>query len=153
MGLHDGPDRHSWSLESMLDGPTNLFSSHRPESTGKGLKLEETWEPPEEEDETDSEEQEEEDEEEEGEAVGECECECENDAEAEDQEGQDAEGDEEMIRLAEGALGLGNRDETVPQQPPNMSNQSFFFESDGSYATGFGTRNLWQGEIADYCVR
>ena len=148
MGLHDGPDRHSWSLESMLDGPTNLFSSHRPESTGKGLKLEETWEPPEEEDETDSEELEENEEEEE-----EVEGEHNSEAESEDQEGQDAEGDEEMIRLAEGALGLGNRDETVPQRPPDISNRSFFFESDDSYATSFGTRNLWQGEIADYCVR
>ena len=143
MGLHDGPDRNSWSLESMLDGPTNLFSSNRPDSMGKGLKLEETWEPPEEEDETDNEEEDDE----------EAEGEQESEAESDDPTGQAVEGDDEMIRLAEGALGLGNRDEMVPQRPPNLSNHSFFFESDDSYTTSFSTRNMWQGEIADYCVR
>ena len=140
MGLYDGPDRNSWSLESMLDGPTSLISAHRPESTGKGLKLEETWEPPEEDDETDGEEQDEE-------------MEDDGDQEREVQTVQELEGDEEMFRLAEGALGLGNQGDKSSQRPLNMSNRSFFFESDDSFPAGFSSRNLWQGEIADYCVR
>ena len=134
MGLYDGPDRNSWSLESMLEGPTNLFAPGRPDSMGKGLKLEETWEPPEEEDETDSEEQEEED------------------GEGEAQEEQDAEGYDEMFKLAEGALGLEHTSQNNQQRPPNVPNPSFLLQSSQPYADAFGTRNLWQGQIADYCV-
>lgn len=53
MGLYDGPDRNSWTLDNFMDGENTT----RPISLGKGLKLEETWEPPEEEDKTDDEEE------------------------------------------------------------------------------------------------
>lgn len=58
MGLYDGPDRYSWTLDNYMDTETTT----RPLSLGKGLKLEETWEPPEEEDKTDDEEEDEEEE-------------------------------------------------------------------------------------------
>ena len=64
MGLYDHPDRDSpSSLDYSALSPGYLVNSHR-ESVGKGLKLEETWQPPqnpeEEEAEDDAEEEEEE---------------------------------------------------------------------------------------------
>ena len=152
MGLYDGPDRHSWSLESMLDGPTNLFAPGRPESMGKGLKLEEKWEPPEEEeDETDSEGQD-------GEEDEEAEATAESETQGTEHASADSAADEEIIRLAGGALGLGNvttYQSTEQQRTSNASNQSFFSSTNSTnqaYANGFGIRNMWQGQIADYCV-
>lgn len=50
MGLYDAPDKHDDDpqLNNYRSSATSLFgSSFRPfEPTGKGLKLEETWEPP-----------------------------------------------------------------------------------------------------------
>ena len=57
MGLYDGPDRNSWTLDSYMEYDHTMT---RPLSLGKGLKLEETWEPPEDEDKTDDEDDEDE---------------------------------------------------------------------------------------------
>ena len=57
MGLYDGPDRNSWTLDSYMEYD---HTTTRPLSIGKGLKLEETWEPPEDEDKTDDEDDEDE---------------------------------------------------------------------------------------------
>ena len=124
MGLYDGPDRNSWSFDSMLGEPTTLFASQQPESTGKGLKLEETWEPPEEEDDSDD-----------------------DDSQDEDQ-CQPNEEDEEIFRLAEGALGLGQADVAYAQQPISIPSKYIPAGIDRLCGTG-----MWQGEIADYCIR
>jgi len=65
MGLYDSPDPvKTSSLDPQLDNYRVLMMSHllgsghrKTESTGKGLKLEETWEPPASDDEADDEEQ------------------------------------------------------------------------------------------------
>ncbi|MCJ1247359.1 hypothetical protein MMC30_004573 [Trapelia coarctata] len=63
MGLYDTPDRTSFSLDSLADSRTGRPGAYpHHESLGKGLKLEETWQPPE--DEEDEEEEDEEEEEE-----------------------------------------------------------------------------------------
>lgn len=70
MGLYDNPDpvKTSSSLDPQLDNYRALMMSHlmghrKTESTGKGLKLEETWEPPASDDEDDEQDGEGEDEE------------------------------------------------------------------------------------------
>ena len=159
MGLYDGPDRHSWSLESMLEVPTSLLAGgHRLASSGgKGLKLEETWEPPEEGEESEAEEEEDlegmEEEEEE---------ELEQQQQAHNAvRGQKAANEEhcEMLRLAEGALGLGsdvaNFAPTATASLPrrshltNMSNHSFLLDDND---TLLDQQGLWYGQLADYCV-
>ncbi|TDZ31661.1 hypothetical protein C8035_v001411 [Colletotrichum spinosum] len=63
MGLYDAPDKYdtdpqlsaSRSAMSTLLGGTNLLC--KPEGTGKGLKLEESWQPPETDDEEDADEE------------------------------------------------------------------------------------------------
>lgn len=56
MGLYDdGPDRNSFNLESLVDTYSGTYLTGRHGSMGKGLKLEETWEPPEEEEESEDE--------------------------------------------------------------------------------------------------
>ena len=108
MGLYDGPDRHSWSLDSIMDGTTSLLTE-RPLSMGKGLKLEETWEPPEEDD-SDSEEQDEED----------------------DEQTQVAGSTEADNSKPQPAQQSAAANEQLPIQMPtiNMMNHSFFFDRD-----------------------
>ena len=58
MGLYDEPDRTSLSLDRLAGGPTGAFGAHpHHESLGKGLKLEETWQPPEEDEEDEEDEE------------------------------------------------------------------------------------------------
>jgi len=57
MGLYDKPDRNSCSLNSLAGSHGGSFGAHpHHESLGKGLKLEETWQPPAEEEEDEEEE-------------------------------------------------------------------------------------------------
>ena len=55
MGLYDSPSKDSFALDAVMGGHLGGMTAYhlQPESNGKGLKLEETWQPPE--DEEDSE--------------------------------------------------------------------------------------------------
>lgn len=99
MGLYDLPD------------PSDQWGSLQGEATGKGLKLEETWQPPEEEDD---------DEEEAGEGEGEG-----DDASSENDE-------EELPQPPTEHLPVPT--DLKPQTPGSMEGQSFFFEEDESIA-------------------
>jgi hypothetical protein len=56
MGLYDKPDRNSFSLDSLAGSNGGSFGAHpHHEPLGKGLKLEEMWQPPEEEEEEEEE--------------------------------------------------------------------------------------------------
>lgn len=112
MGLYDVPDRHSWSLDSIMDGPTSLLAT-RPLSMGKGLKLEETWEPPEEED-SDSEEADEDD----------------------DDESQDSpsiEVEHQHVRVANHPTQFLQSAAEIPYA--HMADQSFFFDGGTTFSS------------------
>ncbi|MCJ1418854.1 hypothetical protein MMC32_005205 [Xylographa parallela] len=121
MGLYDHPDRNSFSLDSATESHVGSFiADPHHESLGKGLKLEETWQPP-------AEEEEEEDDEEE--------------AESSDDEEKEPEVEEPS------PVGVGEQVWQVDMmggkaqdggQPSygDMSNQSFFFDGDDAYFEG-----------------
>ncbi|MCJ1401015.1 hypothetical protein MMC11_004227 [Xylographa trunciseda] len=118
MGLYDTPDRNSFSLDSATEshGDSFIANPHH-ESLGKGLKLEETWQPPAEEEEDDEE------------------------------EGESSDGEEEQpvvetspVRTHEQAwqadmMGAKVQDVGQPSYG-DLSNQSFFFDGDDAYFDG-----------------
>ena len=119
MGLYDHPDRNSFSADSILDSYIGSFGTNpHHDSQGKGLKLEETWEPPEEDKDSDEEEEEEE---------------------------EETQGEESPPAVEEqmlpGSFAEGEK-QHEPFYPtyPDLSNQSFFFDSDDTYfdAIGYG---------------
>ncbi|MCJ1354122.1 MAG: hypothetical protein MMC33_004109 [Icmadophila ericetorum] len=119
MGLYDDLDIDSFSLESALNGHFGHVVKHTHlEPTGKGLKLEETWQPPEEEDD-DGEEDEDEDESEEEAKY------------------------EKAPQHVKPEAHMSSVPTATQNNPPtaygDLSNQSFFFDNDDSYfdSTGF----------------
>lgn len=109
MGLYDLPEPSlSWNSSSLVEG------------TGKGLKLEETWQPPEED---------EEDEDEEDEAGAEA-----NDASSDD-------GSIEELPVAKEDTILPMLD-AKPQALTNLDGQSFFFDDGESY-----TKEWWYQQL------
>ena len=111
MGLYDRPDGSSLLSGSLTDSHTSLLMSERHSSLGKGLKLEETWEPPEE-DEDDSSEQE-----------GE-------------EETKDESKDEAVVEIEKpNAVVVANKIQlgAVDRGCVNMADQSFFFDHDDAY--------------------
>ena len=113
MGLYDNPSKESFALDAVMGGHLGGLTNYhpQPESTGKGLKLEETWQPP------------------------------------EDEEGSEA-GDEEVdketcpVVPADNKVPTGFKDVGVEGVPfstyRDLSNQSFFFDSDEVYLDGTG---------------
>jgi len=123
MGLYDTPDRDSFSLDSATEshGASFIANPHH-ESLGKGLKLEETWQPPAEEEEDDEEEEEEE--------------------EAESSDGEEEQQVEETVPVGTSEqiwqadiIGAKLQDVGQPSYG-DMSNQSFFFDGDDTYFEG-----------------
>ena len=115
MGLYDHPDRNSFSLDSVTESHVDSFVAHpHHESVGKGLKLEETWQPPAEE---------EEDEE----------------AESSDEEEQQVE-DTSPVVAGKQVWQVDIMEDKMheAEQPSygDMSNQSFFFDGDDTYFDG-----------------
>ena len=146
MGLYDSPDRHSFSLDSAPDshgGGDGSCCAADPqhEALGKGLKLEETWQPP-------AEEEEEEEEEDDGE-----------------DDGDDSSDEEEKEQEGEESLPVGARDQLWQQvegmagkaQDPgragygDMSDRSFFFDGDEAGFDGQVLQESLQGvALQDY---
>lgn len=113
MGLYDTPSKDSFALDSVMGSHLGgMANSHsQPESTGKGLKLEETWQPPEDEDGS--------------EAGG---------------EGTDEESSPVGQADKKGAAGpkhAGVQDVSFSTYG-DLSNQSFFFDNDEVYLDGTG---------------
>jgi hypothetical protein len=148
MGLYDHPDRPSQSLNSLAGGLLGGCTAdpHR-ESMGKGLKLEETWEPPEEDKSSDEDED------------GEAEAEEEEEAEAAEEGTEDAPySDDEDVSPGSQAVA----DQAQAAYPPpymDLSNQSFFFDDtygDGmeyeqpNVDMGTGMSNLHGGVLGDF---
>ena len=108
MGLYDNPDKEPHSMNELMSGNAfvyDVYSAH--ESPGKGLKLEETWQPPEE------------------------------DKKSEDEEDEDDgysvdEGEEDLpiSSIREKAQSKTHTDYG------DLSNQSFFFDNDDAYVDG-----------------
>lgn len=118
MGLYDVPDRSSYSFESIGGDGTSYFSE-RHESMGKGLKLEDAWEPPEESDDDDD---------------GEDEPE---DGYAEDDPAVEKESEKAKAKATEVVVVSSEpATETMRQLYGDMSNQSFFFDGDDNYGDG-----------------
>ena len=123
MGLYDSPERSSIPMDTISDDNSTIYMSERHGSTGKGLKLEETWEPPEEDEGSD-------------------------DEDAEDDEiDEAAEQREEEEKVAEKAARQAEQvtvveceaaAETLRQMYGDMSNQSFFFDAEDAYVEGRG---------------
>ena len=117
MGLYDHPDRNSFSLDSLTESHAGSLGAHpHHESLGKGLKLEETWRPPEEVEEDE-----------------------EDDEDAESSEGEDHAVDE-IPPIDDGAqawqVGGGKVQDTLQPMYTDLSNQSFFFDGDDGYFDG-----------------
>lgn len=112
MGLYDYPDQNSISSLDML----SRFSGQR-ESMGKGLKLEETWQPPEDtekgEEEAEDEDEEEEEEEEEAYSTDEA--------------------DEDVLPIVTPTSDSETPAAFYPAYG-DLSNQTFFFDNDDPYA-------------------
>lgn len=125
MGLYDDiPDRGSFSLESAFDGHFGDVISHAQlERTGKGLKLEETWQPPEDEDD-----------------------EGEEDDEDEDEDELEEVKSEKASEAVKQEAPTSSEPTTTQGNPPttygDLSNQSFFFDSDDSYFDNIGFANV-----------
>ena len=117
MGLYDKPERGSFSLGSFAESQTNLFMPGRHDSIGKGLKLEETWEPPEEDEEDDDDDDDE--------------------SEAEGQDETAEESHDKTIMNAEKTTAVVVTNEVQPGAVShghvNMSEQSFFFDHEDGY--------------------
>ncbi|MCJ1386548.1 hypothetical protein MMC17_009674 [Xylographa soralifera] len=140
MGLYDTPDRNSFSLDSATDSHVGSFiADPHHESLGKGLKLEETWQPPAEEEEDDE------------------------DAESSDEEEEKEHEVEEPspVGAREQAWQvdvMGPKVQDAGQQSyGDLSNQSFFFDGDdtyfdgGAYAQGQALQSNLQGvALKDY---
>ncbi|MCJ1271960.1 hypothetical protein MMC22_011865 [Lobaria immixta] len=107
MGLYDYPDQDSISSLDLL----TRFSEQR-ESMGKGLKLEETWQPPQD---TDEEEEEPED-----------------DAEEEEEAYSSDEADEDVLPIVTPTSDAKSQSAFYPAY--DLSNQTFFFDNDDPYA-------------------
>jgi len=118
MGLYDHPDRQGSSLNTLSGGLLGRCATdpHR-ESMGKGLKLEETWEPPEEDGSSDGGEEEE---------------------NVEDAPYSD---DEEELSSPTN-VAANQMQESYPQQFPDMSDQSFFFDDMYTDATGYEQQSM-----------
>ncbi|MCJ1393553.1 hypothetical protein MMC18_006428 [Xylographa bjoerkii] len=115
MGLYDTPDRDSFSLDSATESHVGSFiADPHHESLGKGLKLEETWQPPSEE---------EEDEEVES-----------SDGEEQQVEETSPVGAGEQVWQMD-MMGRKVQDAGQPSYG-DMSNQSFFFDGDDAYFEG-----------------
>jgi hypothetical protein len=112
MGLYDLPDPStSWGSSSLVEG------------TGKGLKLEETWQPP-----------------------------VENEDEDEDAEGDadDASSDSDSVEelpATKAPSQLPITDGSKPRIPHNMNGQSFFFEEDETYTKEWWFHQLKQPSV------
>jgi hypothetical protein len=122
LGLYDAPSNTGFLARELTDGNEPSFEACSEQGQlGKGLKLEETWEPPEEGDEQS----------EDGEHDY-ADDEDENEDEA--CKAEAAAGLEEESVVArkdnESQPTLVSANETLPQTRANMSNQSFFFEND-----------------------
>ncbi|MCJ1284051.1 hypothetical protein MMC26_003382 [Xylographa opegraphella] len=137
MGLYDTPDRNSFSPDSATDshGGSFIADPHH-ESLGKGLKLEETWEPPAEEEEDDED------------------AESTDEEEKEEEEEQEVEepspvGAPEQLWQAEA---VGAKVHDVGQRGyGDLSNQSFFFDGDDTAFDGPAMQSSLQGvALQDY---
>lgn len=109
MGLYDGPD-----VSSLGWGSSAL------EGTGKGLKLEETWQPPENQDEDEDE-----------------------DADADDASSDDGSVEELPSKEESKVLPVP----TKPKLSPNMEGQSFFFDEEESYTKEWWYQQLKQPTV------
>ncbi|MCJ1290774.1 hypothetical protein MMC34_002316 [Xylographa carneopallida] len=139
MGLYDTPDRHSFSLDSAPDIHMGSFSADpHHESLGKGLKLEETWQPPAEEEEDDDNEEEEADS-------------C-SDEEDKEQEVEDPSPVRAREQLWQGdAMGAKVYDNVGRQAYGDMSDRSFFFDADEACLEGQVMQSSLQaGVLQDY---
>ena len=117
MGLYDHPDRNSFTLDSLIESQAGNLATHpHHESLGKGLKLEETWRPPEEAEEDE-----------------------EDDEDAESSEAEDHTEDE--VSLTNDGVQAWQIDgakvqDALPPAYTDLSNQSFFFDGDDAYFDG-----------------
>lgn len=121
MGLYDLPD-------SSLD-----WMSPVGEATGKGLKLEETWQPPEE------------DEDEDGEDEDEDEGEDEGEEDDQDDDASSVDGEEDLPPPPPVLVASTNHDKT--NQARNLEGQSFFFDEDDSVSKEWWYQHLRQPSI------
>lgn len=113
MGLYDSPGKDSFALDTVMGGHHGGMTNYQPqpETTGKGLKLEETWHPPGDE---------------EGSEVG----------------GEEADEETCPVTSANNKGPSGSKyvgEEDVPFSTyGDLSNRSFFFDSDEVYLDGTG---------------
>ncbi|KAK3213775.1 hypothetical protein GRF29_28g942195 [Pseudopithomyces chartarum] len=121
MGLYDLPD-------SSLD-----WMSPVGEATGKGLKLEETWQPPEEDEDEDGEDEDEDEGEDEGEEVD------------QDDDASSVDGEEDLPPPPPVLVASTNHDKT--NQARNLEGQSFFFDEDDSVSKEWWYQHLRQPSI------
>ena len=113
MGLYDSPDKDHISSLTLGDGSgcTQLWGTlhHRQESVGKGLKLEETWQPP----------------------IGQ-EDENQDEVEGELDEGYSTDEGEEELPVGHGLAAPGQQQAALPAYG-DLSNRKFFFDNDETF--------------------
>ena len=110
MGLYDCPNRDSFALETAVDQHFGVMVAHpEQEPAGKGLKLEETWQPPEED----------------------------NSSEEDSQDGDEACSVVEVGHDVP-PVSDGHEEAQAASFPPciDLSNQSFYFDNDENYFDG-----------------